>query len=89
MTFSRFERRVLPRSDESLSDFLRDCGQWFKVAESYARAGHWPMNETSCGNYGGCPFRIVCSHPPSSRQEWLEASFVRRTWDPLQVRGDI
>ncbi len=66
VTFSRFERRVLPRSDESLSDFLRDCGQWFKVAESYARAGHWPMNETSCGNYGGCPFRIVCSHPPSS-----------------------
>lgn len=89
VSFSRFERRVLPRSDESLSDFLHDCGQWFAVAEGYARAAHWPMNETACGNYGGCPFRIVCSHPPSVRSEWLEASFTRRTWDPLKVRGDI
>lgn len=89
VTFSRFERREVPRSAEYLSDWYRDLGSWFKLAEGYARAEHWPMNEASCGNYGGCPFRIVCSHPPSVRSEWLKASFVPRVWDPLRVRGDI
>jgi PD-(D/E)XK nuclease superfamily len=89
VTFSRFERREVPRSPEYLTDWYRDLGSWFRLAETYAREGHWPMNESACGNYGGCPFRIVCSHPPSVRSEWLRASFIPRVWDPLQARGDI
>jgi len=43
----------------------------------------------NCSNYGGCPYRSICSKPPSVRQEWLNSDFTKRIWDPLRVRGDI
>jgi hypothetical protein len=43
----------------------------------------------NCQQYGGCPFRGICSKPPSVRESWLKADFTRRMWDPLRVRGDI
>jgi len=89
VTFSRFERRTSPRDEAQLNEWYADLGHWLQVAEGYATAGWWPMNEASCGNYGGCPFRRVCSKPPSIRRQWLQSDFVHRVWDPLQVRGDI
>lgn len=49
----------------------------------------YPMNDTACNNYGGCPFREVCSRTPGARQTWLDANYTRRVWDPLQRRGDV
>lgn len=43
----------------------------------------------NCGNYGGCAFRGICSKSPNVREKWLQGAFVKRTWDPLQSRGDI
>lgn len=87
--FSRFERAIIPRTETQLEEWWQELGMTLKLAEYYAHAGHWPMNDTACGNYGGCPFREVCSKPPGIRQKWLEGMFVKRVWDPLQVRGDI
>ena len=89
VTFSRFERRTSPRSEAQLNEWYQGLRYWLDAAEKYATANYWPMNESACGNYGGCPFRKVCSKSPSIRAEWLKTDFLPRTWDPLKVRGDI
>jgi hypothetical protein len=87
--FSRFGRGFSPRKDAQLDEWYGELEFFFAQAEHYAAAGHWPMNDTACGNYGGCPFRGICSKSPSVRETWLKAEFTKRIWDPLQVRGDI
>lgn len=86
VTFSRFERQQIPRSDEQLDEWHRELGFWLTAAQLNARTGHWPQNDKACFR---CHFRSVCSKPPSVREQWLQAGFVKRTWDPLQARGDI
>jgi hypothetical protein len=89
ITFSRFLRGMVPIHNDQLEEWYGDLGYYLLQAQSFARAGYWPMNRKSCGNYGGCPFRPICSKSGSVRLEWLEKSYVERVWDPLQVRGDI
>jgi hypothetical protein len=89
VTFSRFMRGLIPRHPAQLDEWYNDLQIWLGHAYEYARRGHWPMNDKSCNNYGGCPFRGICAHVPSIRDEWLRASFVHRTWDPLRTRGDV
>lgn len=88
-TFTRFQRGVVPRSEPMLEEWYYELGQYLAMAELYAANNYWPMNDKSCGQYGGCPFRKICSLPPSVRPQWLKAEFTKRIWDPLQVRGDI
>lgn len=87
--FSRFARGLVQRTPAQLEEWYHDLGYWLRTAEGYAAAGSWPMNDKACDNYGGCSFRSICSKSPETREQWLEASFSRRIWDPLQVRGDI
>jgi hypothetical protein len=87
--FNRFERGMTLRSDDQLDEWYEGLNYYIKMAEGYAKQGYWPMNESSCGNYGGCPFQGVCSKAPRLRTTWLQADFHRRIWDPLVVRGDI
>ena len=49
---------------------------------------HFPMNLASCGNYGGCPFRKVCSTTPSLRDRFKRSNLQRRAqpWNPLEAR---
>jgi len=89
VTFSRFERRQVYRDEAQLDEWLQGFGVYVKQAEYYARMNYWPLNETSCNKFSGCQFRQVCSHSPAIRQKWLDADFVKRTWDPLRTRGDI
>lgn len=89
VTFSRFERRPISITEDMLTEYLQDLQYWLGQAERFAREGYWPMNRSSCGNYGGCKFRPICSKPPVVRDQWLHASYVQRVWDPLRVRGEI
>lgn len=89
-TFSRFERGLVERSEFQLNEWYESLGYWLKLAEGFAKANYWPMNESACGNYGGCPFRGPCSRKTENvRKAFLESGFVRRVWDPLKARGDI
>lgn len=88
-TFTRFQRGHVPRSEPILEEWYYDFGQYLAMAETYATNNYWPMNEKSCGNYGGCPFRKICSMSPASRSTWLKADYHKRIWDPTVVRGDI
>lgn len=91
VTFSRFKRGIVARSDFQLDEWYKTLGYWMKLAESFANNNFWPLNETSCNDYGGCPFRIVCAQKTQSVREQFLASpaFKQRIWDPLQIRGDI
>jgi hypothetical protein len=100
-TFSRFERQLVPRPPEVLDEWVGSTARWLRMLEACAEEGQrleatggaveeaWPMNESSCGNYGGCQFRGICSKAPKARQTWLDAGFRRRVWDPTVARGDI
>jgi len=89
VNFSRFVRGSAPRSDEVLEEWLSPTAYYVKLATSYAEADFWPLYESSCDKFFGCQFRQVCSKSPRQRQLWLEADYVKRLWDPLQIRGDI
>ena len=84
--FSRFTRGMVMRTSAQIDEWMRGLRVLLAQAEGYARDNFWPMNEKACF---GCAFRGICSHSPQVRERWLEADFVKRVWDPLQVRGDI
>lgn len=89
VTFSRFRRGFAHRTPAQRHEWYMNLGHWLRLASQYAEQRFWPMNTKSCGNYGGCPFRPVCSKSPETREGWLASLYVKRTWDPLQIRGDI
>jgi hypothetical protein len=89
VTFSRFGRGPVPRTDGQLGEWYNDTKTWLTLAEGFAKAQYWPQNDRFCSMYGGCAFREVCSKSPETRQEWLSRMMGQRVWDPLVSRGDI
>lgn len=86
---SRFARHLIVMGPERIAEWHRDAIWNVRLMEGCAEQAYWPMNDKSCSMYGGCPFQSICSRSPNSREPWLEAEFKKRTWDPLQRRGDI
>lgn len=84
--FSSYARGITMRSEGQLDEWLLNTGHWLKLAEHYSASNYWPMNEKSCGNYGGCAFRNVCNKDPRIRQNYLETDFEKRFWNPLETR---
>lgn len=86
VNFVRSHRALVPRPQTVIEEWYESLGWWLHQMEHSALTGHWPQNEKSCGQYGGCPFRPICSRPPNARQAWLNSDFTKRVWDPLQAR---
>ncbi len=87
---SRFQRGLVERKSSQIEEWWNETiGYWISQMEASARHNLYPMNDKACNNFGGCPYRRVCSKPPSLRQETLEKEYSRRIWDPLKIRGDI
>lgn len=84
--FSRFSRGFTFRTDAQIEEWLDDTKRWLALAEQYAIAGEWPMNDKSCHQYGGCTFRKICSKSPEVRQKFLESDFIKKEWNPLVPR---
>lgn len=87
---SKFERVPTHRTQDQLDEWVHNLHYWFSLAETYAEAGYWPMNDTACGMYGGCKFREVCSKSPSVRDIYLKSDFIKLApedrWNPLKAR---
>lgn len=86
VTFARFQRAQINRTEAQLEEWHRDAEIYIRQNEAYVAAGYWPQNDTSCQQYGGCPFQSICSISPSLRQRHLDGLFSRRVWDPLLIR---
>jgi hypothetical protein len=84
--FSRFSRGFTFRTEAQIEEWLENTKHWLALAEGYATEGFWPMNDRSCHQYGGCVFRKVCSKSPEVRHKFLETDFVKKQWNPLEVR---
>ncbi len=84
--FTRFSRGFTFRTESQTEEWLANTREWLVLAEQYAVAGFWPMNDRSCHQYGGCAFRKVCSKSPEVRQKFLESDFYKRGWNPLTPR---
>ncbi len=89
VTMTRFRRGFTHRTPGHREEFFRTTMHHIKMAESFAEAEFWPMNDMSCQNYGGCPFREICTKGPETRAKWLKSLTKPRRWDPLEVRGDV
>lgn len=87
VNFVRFQTAQVPRPVAVLDEWFEDTRAWITLAKRYAEQNHWPKNDKSCGNYGGCPFQSVCAVSPSHRLAWLEQDFIRREWNPLETRS--
>lgn len=87
---SIFGRGFTYRTPDQLAEWVNDLHYWFALAEQYAVADYWPMNDTACDKFGGCRFRKVCSKSPSVRERFLEADFTKLEekdrWNPLKPR---
>lgn len=86
VNFTKFQRGFCYRTTEQLNEWYIDFGYMLKLAEQYAQDNYYPMNDKSCNNFGGCPFRMVCSESPEMREELLNKFYSKRVWDPLVTR---
>lgn len=88
---TRFQRALVPRTDQQVQEWLADSYQVLSEMEHSALTGHWRQNDKACHNQYGrpCDFREVCTRPPAAREQWLKAAYGKRIWDPLQRRGDV
>lgn len=84
--FNRFQRGFAPRPKAIIEEWYADTMYWIRLAQSFAEASHWPMNDKSCSMYGGCAFRSICAKPPSVREDFLQANFHQVQWDPMIPR---
>jgi hypothetical protein len=85
--FTRFERGFVYRTPDQLEEWLAGARYSIAQARYAAESGFFPMNLSACGNYGGCPYRRVCSKSPGVRQAYLEGDFYHdKPWDPLVPR---
>lgn len=87
--YSSYGRGVTKRTDAQLEEWLGDMRYWIGQNEIFVAQDYWPMNDTSCNDYGGCAFRKICSKDPRVRATYLASDFRIEKWDPLKVRGDI
>ena len=86
---SRFGRRPVHRTPGQLSEWHTTVAWWLSQAQRFAEENFWPMNENSCGNFGGCSFRHVCARDPGNRDRFLAADYEQWDWNPLVIRGDV
>ena len=85
--FSAFARIPILFTDEELDEWYDETISIVLRMQQYTRERHFPRNTTACGNYGGCPFRDVCSRPPNVRKNFLKADFVKQEpWNPIKPR---
>lgn len=85
--FTRFERGFVHRTEDQLDEWLDNSMLNILRAREDTSDNLFAMNRQSCGNYGGCDFRDVCSASKTHGKRLLAADFVQRPrWDPLERR---
>lgn len=87
---SRSVRGITYRTSAHLDEWLKDLEFWLSLAEGYAEANYWPMNDTACDKFGGCRFREICQKDPRVREQFLKGNYEQleesKRWNPLAVR---
>lgn len=86
-TYARFARKPITKTPGQYAEWLNDLYHWLLMAVHYASEDYWPMNDTACTKYNGCPFINICGLDPKVREGFLKhEGFLRRRWNPLEKR---
>ncbi len=75
--FSRFSRAPIYRTTSQLNEWYDTALASMESANTAIKEQAFHMNAESCGNYGGCAFRDICSKSPESRTNFLKGAFVQ------------
>lgn len=85
--FTKFERSAVMFSQPELHEWYDNSMYYIETARHATKEQHFPLNPQSCGNYGGCPFRSVCSRSPEVRPNFLAGDFEKgERLGPLTIR---
>lgn len=87
---ANFQRFITYRTPGQVEEWIGDLRYHLTMAEGYAQASYWPMNDTACDKFGGCKFRRICSKDPGVRKQFLKTYFTQLSiedrWNPLKPR---
>lgn len=86
VTFTRFARHMVYRTKAQLDEWFNAALGYIKRNEQFVEEDNWPMNDTACNMYGGCPFQEICKADPGVRPMLLKSNFKTRKWDPMESR---
>jgi hypothetical protein len=87
--FTRFERQPITFNREQLDEWHTNTLHTILHMQSLTEQNRFPMNLSACGNYGGCPYRLLCERSPSVRDRFIEGNFVHgEPWEPLKARNE-
>lgn len=84
--YTQFERGITMRKADQIEDWYQTVLTTIGQVWQYADADYYPMNYSSCGNYGGCPFIVLCTNSKFVRENYIKSDFVHKTWDPIVQR---
>jgi hypothetical protein len=82
----RFERGITTRSKDQLDEWLHSTIEFLEMVQNLSEREFFPMNPNSCFNYGGCPYKQLCSVSPKLRKNYIKSDFESHRWDPLVPR---
>ena len=83
---TQFGRGITRRTPDQIEEWLQTVRHTVEGAWKAADLGFWPMNYSSCGNYGGCPFISLCTNSAHVRENYIRTDFTSRHWDPIVQR---
>lgn len=84
---TKFARGFSFRTPDQLAEWYDGAMSLIETVNKAVLEDHFPMNPSSCGNYGGCEFRHICSKSPQVREQFLKADFAKgAVWNPLERR---
>ena len=87
--FTRFERSPITFNQQQLDEWQDSALHTIRHMQDLTAAWRFPMNLSSCGNYGGCPYRLLCERSPSVRDRFIEGNFTHgEPWEPLKARNE-
>jgi hypothetical protein len=79
----KFLRPIFSYPQRVIDGWVQNTIWWVMQLREHYRTGIWPLNETSCDKYSGCPFQLVCMTEPNLR-DWKARSLFDigdQAWD--------
>ncbi len=87
-TTHKFERQIIPFTEERLLDWERQTGVAYRELERRYEENSWPKSYNCTRRYGRCQYFDICTLPESLQLKALEQDFDRVPWDPLAQHDD-
>lgn len=76
--FTAFDRGLAMRTPAQLEEWHASATSFITQTTQHAEDDEWPMNLTSCNNFGKCQFVDICNKDPEVREKYLQTYFERR-----------